>query len=99
MILKDPFQISWKCIYMCDTNSVSNSGFVRVWVEEGYGRRSPIFPITSSFLFQIQLPSTIKLCDFDFQSTSNNMKSIAVIFKLAYLTRGYYLMFPEAHFG
>lgn len=50
------------------------------------------------FLFQIKLLSTIELCNFDFQNTSNNMKRIVTVFKLAYLIRGYYLMFPETHF-
>lgn len=50
------------------------------------------------FLFQIKLPSTIEICNFDFQNTSNNMKWTVIVFKLAYLIREYYLMFPETDF-
>lgn len=41
------------------------------------------------FLFQIKLPSTIEICNFDFQNTSSNMKWTVIVFTLAYLIRGY----------
>lgn len=69
-ILKDPFKISEKCIYMCDTSNVSKSRFVMVWVEDVQF----FLLLISLFLFQIKLPSTTELCNFDFQSTSNSLK-------------------------